>query len=177
MATPRSARSVPCTFAIVLAILTALAPLTCAASDKTCTGSGRKANLNFTVQDMHGKPVRLSQYRGRVVLLNFWATWCGPCRIEIPWLMDLYRKHRERGLVVLGVSVDAAVPKVKPFAQQLRINYPVLIGAGRDDLNAAFGPFRGFPTSVIVARDGTICVRHIGIATQEQLEREISALL
>jgi peroxiredoxin len=172
MGTPRSVR----TALFVLAIL-ALMPPAFAAGEPACNASGRKANLNFTLQDVNGKPVRLSQYRGRVVLLNFWATWCGPCRIEIPWLMDLYRRHRERGLVVLGVSVDAAVPRVKPFAQQLKINYPVLIGAGRDDLSAAFGPFRGFPTSVIVARDGTICVRHIGIATREQLEREITALL
>jgi peroxiredoxin len=165
------------TRSIVLAILIAFAPLSSIASDATCPAPGKKANLNFTIQDMNGKPVRLSQYRGSVVLLNFWATWCGPCRVEIPWLVDLYRQHRARGLVVLGVSVDAEVRRVKPFAQELRINYPVLIGAGRDDVSAAFGPFRGFPTTVIVARDGTICVRHIGIATKAQLEREITALL
>jgi peroxiredoxin len=165
------------TRSIVLAILIAFAPLGSIASDSTCPAPGKKANLNFTLQDMNGKPVRLSQYRGQVVLLNFWATWCGPCRVEIPWLVDLYRQHRARGLVVLGVSVDAEVRRVKPFAQDLRINYPILIGAGRDDVSAAYGPFRGFPTSVIVARDGTICVRHIGIATKAQLEREITALL
>jgi peroxiredoxin len=177
MSTPRSIGTAPCVPAVVLAIITMLAPLTSTASDATCTASRSKANLDFTVQDVDGKQVRLSQYRGRVILLNFWATWCGPCRVEIPWLIDLYRKHRASGLVVLGVSVDASVPRVKPFARELRINYPVLIGAGRDDLSAAFGPFRGFPTSVIVARDGTICMRHIGIATKEQLEREITALL
>ncbi|MGH8185738.1 MAG: TlpA family protein disulfide reductase [Steroidobacteraceae bacterium] len=177
MSTPRSFRTAPFVLTILLAIVIALAPPVCAASDATCNVPGKKANLNFTLRDVNGKPVRLSQYRGRVVLLNFWATWCGPCRVEIPWLIDLYREHRARGLVVLGVSVDAAVPRVKPFAQELKINYPVLIGAGRDDVSAAFGPFRGFPTSVLVARDGTICVRHIGIATKAQLEREITALL
>jgi thiol-disulfide isomerase/thioredoxin len=175
MRAPRSFRTAPLVLTIVLASL--LVPGAPLAADKTCNVPGKKANLNFTLQDVNGKPVRLSQYRGRVVLVNFWATWCGPCRVEIPWLIDLYREHRARGLVVLGVSVDAEVPRVKPFARELKINYPVLIGAGRDDVSAAFGPFRGFPTSVLVARDGTICVRHVGIATKAQLEREITALL
>ena len=121
--------------------------------------------------------MRLSQYKGQVVLLNFWATWCVPCKREIPALTALYRDYKERGFVVLGVSVDSEIRAIKPFAREMKMNYPVLIGAGREDLSKAFGPFIGFPTSVLVARDGKVCVRHVGIVSRAQLERQIGALL
>jgi peroxiredoxin len=168
-------RSRTALFALV-GLLTALAP--CAhAADDVCNVARKKANLNFTVKDIAGKDVRLSQYKGQVVLLNFWATWCVPCKREIPSLAALYRDYKERGFVVLGVSVDSEVRSIKPFARAMKMNYPVLIGAGREDLSNAFGPFLGFPTSVVVARDGRMCVRHVGIVSRSQLEREIGALL
>lgn len=147
------------------------------AADAVCNVARRKVNLDFTVKDVAGKDVRLSQYKGRVVLLNFWATWCGPCRREIPSLVALYRDYKDRGFVVLGVSVDSEVRLVKPFARVMKMNYPVLIGAGRDEFSDAFGPFIGFPTSVILARDGTVCVRHLGLASRSLLEQQISSLL
>lgn len=147
------------------------------AADGVCNVSRKKVNLNFTVKDIAGKNVRLSQYKGQVVLLNFWATWCGPCRREIPSLVALYRDYKDRGFVVLGVSVDSEVPLVKPFARVMKMNYPVLIGAGREEFSDAFGPFVGFPTSVILARDGTVCVRHLGLASRSLLEQQISSLL
>ncbi len=158
------------------ALLTALAPSAHAADD-VCNVARRKANLNFTVKDVAGKNVRLSEYKGQVVLLNFWATWCRPCRTEIPSLVSLYRDYKDRGLVVLGVSVDSQVQLVQPFARVMKMNYPVLIGARHDDLGDAFGPFVGFPTSVLIARDGRTCVRHVGILSRSQLERQIGALL
>ncbi len=170
---PSSARTV--LFALAAA-LTALAPSAHAADD-VCNVARRKANLNFTLKDVAGRDVRLSQYKGRVVLLNFWATWCGPCRTEIPSLVSLYRDYQDRGLVVLGVSVDSEVHLVKPFARVMKMNYPVLIGAGHEDLGDAFGPFMGFPTSVLIARDGRMCVRHVGILSKAQLERHVGALL
>jgi thiol-disulfide isomerase/thioredoxin len=147
------------------------------AADDVCNVSRRKANLNFTVKDVAGKDVRLSRYKGQVILLNFWATWCGPCKREIPSLVALYRDYKDRGFVVLGVSVDSEVSLVKPYARAAKINYPVLIGAGREELGDAFGPFIGFPTSVIIARDGNVCVRHVGLASRSQLERQVDALL
>ena len=158
------------------ALLTALAP-TAHAADDVCNVARRKANLNFTLKDTAGKDVRLSQYKGQVVLLNFWATWCRPCRQEIPSLVALYRDYKDHGLVVLGVSVDSEVPLVKPFARVMKMNYPVLIGAGHEDLGNSFGPFIGFPTSVLIARDGRTCVRHVGILSKSELERQIGALL
>jgi peroxiredoxin len=161
---------------VLAALLVTLAPGAHAA-DQVCNVSRRKANLDFTVKDIAGKDVRLRQYQGQVVLLNFWATWCVPCKREIPDLTALYRDYKKRGFVVLGVSVDSEIRAIKPFAREMKMNYPVLIGAGREDLSKAFGPFIGFPTSVLVARDGKICVRHVGVVSRAQLERQIGALL
>jgi thiol-disulfide isomerase/thioredoxin len=158
------------------ALVAATAP-SAHAADEVCNVNRRKVNLNFTVKDVAGKNVRLSQYKGQVILLNFWATWCGPCKREIPSLVALYRDYKDRGFVVLGVSVDSEVWRVKPYARASKINYPVLIGAGREEFNDAFGPFIGFPTSVMVARDGTMCVRHVGLASRSLLEQQIDALL
>jgi len=161
---------------IVAALLASIGPSAHAADD-VCNVTRRKVNLNFSVKDINGKDVRLSQYKGQVVLVNFWATWCVPCRIEIPSLNALYRDYKERGFVVLGVSVDSEVPAIKPFASVMKMSYPVLVGAGREDLSDAFGPFVGFPTSVLVARDGTMCVRHVGLVSKAQIEKQIGALL
>mgnify|MGYP003575960411 CR=1 FL=1 len=161
---------------VLTVLLASLAPNAHAADD-VCNVTRKKANLNFTVKDINGKDVRLSQYKGKVVLLNFWATWCKPCRVEIPALTALYRDYKDQGFVVLGVSVDSEVAAVKPFAHVMKMNYPVLIGAGHEDLGNAFGPFLGFPTSVLVKRDGAVCVRHVGMLSRAQLEQQIGALL
>jgi len=143
----------------------------------TCAPARKPANLNFTMKDVQGKDVALSAYKGQVILLDFWATWCAPCKVEIPWFVELYKKYRSQGFVVLGVSVDDSVSKLTPFVAQFKMNYPVLIGDGRDDVKDAYGPLVGFPTSVLIARDGTICSTHIGFAPKERFEREVSALL
>jgi peroxiredoxin len=161
---------------VLAALLATLAPSVQAAND-VCNVARKKANLNFTLKDIAGKDVRLSQYKGKVVLVNFWATWCVPCRVEIPALSALYRDYKDRGFVVLGVSVDSEVSAVKPFTRVMKMNYPVLIGAGREDLSEAYGPFVGFPTSVLVARDGAVCVRHVGLLSKAKLEEQIGALL
>ena len=148
-----------------------------AAAEEVCDVNAKVANLNFTLKDINGKDVDLSAYKGKVILLDFWATWCAPCKIEIPGFIDLYNKYRSRGFVALGVSMDDSTSGVKPFAQQLKMNYPVLIGTGRDDVEQAFGPLQGLPTSFIIDRDGKICGQHMGFVPKEQFEREIKALL
>lgn len=163
-------------FLVLATLLAAVAPRSDAADD-VCNVARKKANLNFTLKDVAGKDVRLSKYRGQVVLVNFWATWCVPCRVEIPALTALYRDYKDRGFVVLGVSVDSEVSAIKPFARVMKMSYPVLIGAGREDLSSAYGPFVGFPTSVLVARDGAVCVRHVGLLSKAKLEEQIGALL
>jgi thiol-disulfide isomerase/thioredoxin len=166
-------KTAPFAFAMSLATIAAGA----GAAEDVCNVARRKTNLDFTVKDVAGKDVRLSKYKGQVVLLNFWATWCGPCRREIPSLIALYRDYKDRGFVVLGISVDKEVSLVEPYARRMKMNYPVLIGAGREEFSKEFGPFIGFPTSVMLARDGKMCVKHVGLPSRSLLEREIEALL
>lgn len=157
----------------------ALQPVRSEVREGTCRADAKVANLNFTFKDIHGKPVTLSDFKGKVVLLDFWATWCPPCRKEIPGFIELYNTYKSRGLVVIGVSMDEAddTPDVKRYAAQLKIEYPILLGFGReDDLKPAFGEIP-LPTSFVIARDGRICARHDGLTAKEQVQREIVGLL
>jgi thiol-disulfide isomerase/thioredoxin len=138
--------------------------------------AGKQAKLDFTLKDMHGVDVHLASFKGKVILLNFWATWCGPCRAEIPSLVELQEQYKD-DLVVLGLSVDDTAEKLLPYAAEFKMNYPVLVGNGREDVQEAFGPLFGIPVSVIIGRDGVVAKKHSGIATKEQIEREIKTLL
>jgi thiol-disulfide isomerase/thioredoxin len=137
---------------------------------------GKPARLDFTLKDMHGVDVHLASFKGKVILINFWATWCGPCKAEIPMLVELQQEYAD-DLVVLGLSVDDTAEKLLPYAAEYKMNYPVLVGNGREDVQEAFGPLFGIPVSVIIGRDGLIAKKHSGIATREQFEREIKTLL
>lgn len=138
--------------------------------------AGKPARLDFTLKDQNGIDVRLESFRGKVILLNFWATWCGPCRVEIPYLIELQKQYAD-DLVVLGVSVDDPAEKLTPYAAEMKINYPLLVGNGRQDFQDAYGPFWGIPVTVFVGRDGVIHKKHSGIASKEQFEHEITSLL
>ena len=137
---------------------------------------GKAARLDYTLKDMHGADVTLSSFKGKVILLNFWATWCGPCKAEIPSLVMLQDQYRD-DLVVLGVSVDDPVEKLTPYATEYQMNYPVLVGNGHEEFQDSFGPMWGIPVTVFVDREGRIAKKHSGIATKEQFEAEIKALL
>jgi thiol-disulfide isomerase/thioredoxin len=134
------------------------------------------ARLDFTLQDLNGADVALASFKGKVILLNFWATWCGPCKAEIPELVELQQQYKD-DLVVLGVSVDDPVEKLRPYADEYKMNYPVLVGNGQQEFQDAYGPLWGIPVSVIVDRDGRIAKRHSGIGTKERFEQEIKSLL
>lgn len=131
--------------------------------DAACPASAKKANLNFTLKDLNGRDVKLSDYRGKVLLLDFWATWCAPCKVEIPAFVDLYKTYKAQGLEVIGVVAMDEFTKAKPFVQQYGINYTILNGVDREDIEDAFGPLFALPTSLIIARDGRICARHVGL--------------
>jgi peroxiredoxin len=149
------------------------------AAEPACAAHAKTANLNITFKDVQGKSVTLSDYKGKVILLDFWATWCPPCRKEIPGYIELYDTYKSRGLEVIGVSMDEAddVADVKKYAAQIKMDYPVLVGAGREqDLKPSFGELP-LPTTFVIARDGRICARHDGLTAKEQVESEITGLL
>jgi thiol-disulfide isomerase/thioredoxin len=140
----------------------------------SCDAQGT-AKFDFVLKDQHNVPVKMADYKGKVVLLNFWATWCGPCKVEIPAFVELYDQYKDKGLIIVGISVDDSPEQLQAFMKEYKMNYPVL--QMTPDVETAFGPFYGYPTSFFIARDGTICVKHLGPATKEQFEREIKALL
>ena len=169
--------------ALALAVLTLNVPLPSLFKPRpppagaACPANAKTANLNFTMKDVTGRDVRLADYRGKVILLDFWATWCGPCKFEIPGFVELQEQYGKDGLQVIGVSVDDTIEKMEPFVKELKMNYPALQGLGHDDVQEAYGPIWGIPVSVIISRDGKICARHAGMATKEQFEHEIKLLL
>ncbi len=154
-------------------------------ADAGCPADAKTANLDFTMKGVDGKDSQLSSYKGNVILLNFWATWCGPCKYEIPVLVELQEQYRSDGLQVIGVSVDDTLEKLEPFVKQFNMNYPVLLGLGHDDVQDTYGPLYTVPISVLISRDGRICSKHMGLpenqtqasAVKEIFEAEIQALL
>jgi thiol-disulfide isomerase/thioredoxin len=141
-----------------------------------CMANAKPANFNFKIKDLEGKQVDLASFKGKVILLNFWATWCGPCKAEIPGFVELQAKYRDQ-LTVIGYSVDDDAPKARAFAQEYKMNYPVLLGEGREDVQDAFGPIWGIPASFLIGKDGRVCKKHLGIAPKSVFEKEITALI
>jgi len=141
-----------------------------------CDADAKPANMDFAIKDLDGKDVKLSSYKGKVILLNFWATWCGPCKAEIPGFVELQEKYK-KDLVVIGYSVDDTADKARAFATEYKMNYPVLLGLGREDVQDAYGPIWGIPASFLISRDGKVCKKHMGIAPKAVFEKEIQALL
>ena len=135
------------------------------------------ANLNFTLKDVDGSDVRLADYKGKVVLLNFWATWCGPCKLEIPEFVEAYERYRDKGFVILGVlsEDDPSPAELRTFMTEFKMNYPVF--REHPPLAEANGELWALPTSFIIDRRGGICTKHMGAMSREMLEREIRGLL
>jgi thiol-disulfide isomerase/thioredoxin len=148
-----------------------------AGEDGLCATSRGVANLDFTLTSMSGEEVRLSDYRGKVILLNFWATWCGPCKYEIPDFVEVYDAYRDQGLEILGVLNldDPSDEELRAFADEYGMNYPVFRAS--DEFEAANGPIWGLPTTFLIDRAGTICSKHMGPVSKETVEREIKGLL
>jgi len=165
--------------AIVLMLtLALLAAFGFAAQDAgVCDPKPKAARLDFTLKDADGKPVKLAAFQGKVLLINFWATWCVPCRAEIPALVALQTQYGKQGLQVVGVSIDDTVEKMKPFVGKYKMNYPALTALNNDAILDVYGPMVVVPWTVIVKRDGNACVKHIGPVTKEAFAREIKGLL
>ena len=136
-----------------------------------------KAAPEFTLKDVNGATVRLSDYKGKVVLLDFWATWCGPCKIEIPWFMEFENQFKDRGFAVLGVSMDeGGWDEVKPYIQERKINYRIVLG--NDQVGQAYGGVDSLPTTFLIDRTGRIALVHIGLEKgKNEIRDEIEGLL
>jgi peroxiredoxin len=138
--------------------------------------SQRKRAPDFALKDANGKLVHLADYRGKVVLLDFWATWCGPCVIEIPWFTEFQRKYKDRGFEVLGVSMDDDGWKViNPFVAKRKINYRVVLGD--DKTGDQYGGLEALPTTFVIDRNGRIASVHVGLAGKKDFEDAIEKLL
>jgi len=153
-------------------------------SDSKSTGS-LKGAPTVTFKDLHGNNVPLSSLRGKVVFVNFWATWCEGCKAEMPSLIELQQKLVGKRFTMLGVAMDdEGAEIVAPFVQKTQfdvnghpttLNYPIVIGD--DDVAEKFGGIIGYPTSFLITRDGKIAKKYLGVVSEDELEKEIESLL
>jgi thiol-disulfide isomerase/thioredoxin len=140
---------------------------------------------DVTLKDLDGKDLSLAQYKGKVVLVNFWATWCEPCQVEIPWLIEIQQKYAAKGFTVLGIAMDEDGARVvTPWVQKERfdvngsksqMNYPIVIG--NDAAADKFGGLLGYPTSLLVTRDGKIVKRITGLISYDEITKSIESQL
>jgi peroxiredoxin len=137
--------------------------------------SGRTLAPDFNLKDANGKDVKLTDLKGKVVLVNFWATWCEGCQVEIPWLIEFQKEHEARGLVVIGISMDDDGWKsVRPWLKEKKVNYPIVIG--NDGLGKQYG-LDGMPLTALVDRKGRIADVHPGLVDKAATQQKIRALL
>lgn len=135
------------------------------------------ADLGFIVKDMHGNDVKLSDYRGRPLIVNFWFIDCPPCRKEVPALVELVKKYGDRGFTVLGLSVQDSPEALRTFAEEFSINYPLFVAKDRDDITEAYRATFAYPVSWFVRRDGTVFLKHLGTGTAEWFDTQVRAIL
>ena len=131
---------------------------------------------DFSLESLDGKTLRLSDFRGKAVLLNFWATWCGPCKIEMPWFVDLQKQYGSQGLQIVGVAMDdGSKEDIAKFAKDMGVNYPILIG--KESVGDQYGGVPALPESFLIARDGKIVDKIIGLRGKSEIEDSIKKAL
>src|SRR5271165_4441923 len=131
---------------------------------------------DFSLESLDGKTTRLSDFRGKAVLLNFWATWCGPCKIEMPWFVDLQKQYGSQGLQIVGVAMDdGSKEDIAKFAKDMGVNYPILIG--KESVGDEYGGVPALPQSFVIARDGKIVDKIIGLRGKAEIEDSVKKAL
>jgi len=133
----------------------------------------RKANLDFVLKNFEGHDVRLADLKGKPLLINFWATWCGPCKAEIPWFVEFAGKYKAQGLEVIGISIDDPPEDIRTFAAEFKVNYPLLVGRDREDVAKAFEAGEFIPVSWLVRGDGTVQTKVSGIHGRDWFEQQL----
>jgi peroxiredoxin len=166
---------------IVVVVLVALM-LYFAAHQARRTGPSTSHNTqpsiapDFSLESLDGSTMRLSDLRGKAVLLNFWATWCGPCKIEMPWFVDLQNQYRAQGLQIVGVAMDdASKADIAKFAKDMGVNYPILIG--KEAVGDQYGGVPALPETFLIGRDGKIVDKIIGLRGKSEIEDSIKKAL
>jgi peroxiredoxin len=138
--------------------------------------AGAAAAPEFQLKDARGRTVSLDRYRGKVVVLDFWATWCHGCKTEIPWFMQFAKRYRKRGLEVIGVAMDEDGWKsVKPYVRTRKVNYPVVLG--NESIARRFGAAENLPVTLLIDREGNVVESHTGVVDRDAWERRIQQLL
>lgn len=131
---------------------------------------------DFTLASLDGGTLKLSDFRGKAVLLNFWATWCEPCKVEMPWFVDLQKKYGPQGLQVLGVAMDDSSPKdIADFAKKMGVNYPIAIG--KEAVGDQYGGIPYLPSTFYIGRDGKVVDRVFGLVNKSDIESNIQKAL
>jgi cytochrome c biogenesis protein CcmG/thiol:disulfide interchange protein DsbE len=148
----------------------------CALDELEEVPSAGTPSLDFVLKDMNGADVRLADFKGRPVLINFWATWCAPCKAEVPWLVEFAEKYRDERLAVIGISVDDAPEDIRAFAAEYKVTYPMLVGLGQDELREAFDASVIIPVSWLIKADGTVFAKAVGIHSKEWFDGKLQAM-
>jgi peroxiredoxin len=167
--------------AACLALAAALGSVACSSATTVKaavkTDKERPVAPDFALKDADGKTVHLSDYKGKVVRLDFWATWCGPCKVEIPWFMEFEQQFKDKGFAVLGVSMDDdGWSAIKPYVQQLKINYRIVLGT--DQVGDSYGGVDAMPTTFLIDRQGRIASTHVGLSGgKDDFKNDIQTLL
>jgi cytochrome c biogenesis protein CcmG/thiol:disulfide interchange protein DsbE len=147
----------------------------CRPTTSTKPATAGRAAPDFAAKDLDGNDIKLSDYKGKVLVINYFATWCPPCQAEIPDFIEAYSEKRDQGVEFLGVNVGESAEKVRQFVQERGINYPVI--AGDEQMEGKFGPIRSIPVTVFIDRSGKVAHQKVGLITREELEQTLARLL
>ena len=135
---------------------------------------GAAPSLDFVLQDVNGQDVNLTDFTGRPLLINFWATWCGPCKVEVPWFVEFAEKYED--LTIIGISVDDSADQIRAFSEQYDVNYLMLVGQGRDDVAKEYDALMAIPVTWLIRGDGTVHAKITGIHGKDRFEQQIQEL-